>query len=775
MRTTKILALFFISFLLPLFCPNVGQTQSSERDQFRQALVDQEAGLQETAHKLFETVAAGQGRLSDYAHWYLAQMDIAKNDTASAQKNLSVLSIGKSSSRLFLLAQLQRAQLFRKDENYKKARELVLPLEKKNRRDEVYPEILQILAESEAHLKNQSMACKWGKKLFTKFPDKDYTLPSVCAVQLSDERERIRNLQFSALLEKAKSEIQTLLTGTAVQKEKGLKLQSALLMREGDIDQLLQTLGPRYESDQNDIEFLSLLANALARSGDMEASVGLNYRIYRLSPRSKVGRKALYQAAFLSYQFQDYDGASRRFQEFIKAFSSSGLTRDARWHLAWIRYLRGDYGDAQKALALLKSHSRKGAEQEKLSYWHAMCLLKQGMYAEAREEFRPLASGLGISFYNFAAKARLAKIEEFLPRKISESVKFSRLPVVEVPRANLAEDMVDVLQVPVVVEVAEAPATTQVLTDQDSEESLESDSAEEDSIDNSSEESKVATLITGKALTERLALVDDLLMLNLRDWARWELFEIEKRTRGKEALRSLIEKYEQVGSYNRSSALALGQISAEKKSAVDENSEAWHHAYPRAFSEEVDRFGAQFSVPTEFVWGIMRTESQYKKDVVSPVGARGLMQVMPFTAVKVAAWLGDKKFEPQQLNLPNKNVQIGVKYLSHLQKKFSGNWALTAAAYNAGPHRVWNWLGGFSQLDLDEFIEHIPFLETRNYVKRVLSTAYIYSRVYGSLNKAKDLKSVDPKPYLHLAAPLAVERTTPALAQELWKENWDEQ
>ena len=126
----------------------------------------------------------------------------------------------------------------------------------------------------------------------------------------------------------------------------------------------------------------------------------------------------------------------------------------------------------------------------------------------------------------------------------------------------------------------------------------------------------------------------------------------------------------------------------------------------------------------------MRAESAYKKDVISPVGALGLMQVMPSTGGKVAEMLKDKDFEPRKLLQPEVAVRIGGKYLQRLSRKFEGNVPLIAAAYNAGPHRVKTWLSSFGGLDVDEFVEHIPFLETRNYVKKVVSNYQVYTLLY---------------------------------------------
>src|SRR5690606_5955015 len=128
---------------------------------------------------------------------------------------------------------------------------------------------------------------------------------------------------------------------------------------------------------------------------------------------------------------------------------------------------------------------------------------------------------------------------------------------------------------------------------------------------------------------------------------------------------------------------------------------------------------------------IMRAESQYRTDVISPVGARGFMQLMPHTARQVAKLLDDGTYRERQLIGPEVNIRLGTRYLQRLLRKFENPIPLAAAGYNAGPHRVESWLSAFGNLDMDEFIEHIPFVETRNYVKKVVRNFGIYRDLYG--------------------------------------------
>jgi soluble lytic murein transglycosylase len=757
----------FIFFILLLGFPIFGHAQNpnspltaSERDEFRQALVDQEVGQADQSHKLFESVVDRGGRLADYALWYLAQAELNKKSADAAEKYLNKIVTRNQIPRLVVLARLELGKLQMERGQYRDLAREFGPLEKRTRGDEIYPKVLYTLALADFHQKNNSKACKEAKKLKIRFPYETWQFPVDCKLSLDEEKERIRNLLGEQALEEERARVKSLLQGTPADQQVGRKLEMALLMREGDVDKILQSLGPRYEDQKTDLEYLSTLASALNRSGDVQAAVGIYYRLYSLNPRSKQAKKALFQAAFLSYQFQDYDGANRRFQEFIKKFPSSGLSRDARWHLAWIRYLRGDFEGAIKALKTLQSGSRKSQESDKLKYWLAMSYLRHSEFQEAASVFRILADAPGNSFYNFAARARLKKIEDILPKSHPENLRTEAWLLRELPVAGISPDG------------TLSPSRNLSAPTNSPEESANlatTDNESEDDIINSEDEAPAAEAqeeapISSPALVERFQRVEDLLALGLNEWVKWELFDIEKRTRSHESQRQLIEKYEIVGSFNRSSALA--------PQAFNDSNERMVHSYPKAFVEEVERAARRFQVPAEFIWGIMRTESQYRRDVISPVGARGLMQLMPFTAMKVAGWLNEKDFEANKLNQPEVNVRLGTRYLQNLQKKFSMNWALTAAAYNAGPHRVWVWLGGFGRLDLDEFVEHIPFLETRNYVKRVLSTAYTYKKVYKDLPGDGTL-SKDNR-YLELAEPLAVERTAPLFAQDLWRENWED-
>ncbi len=132
------------------------------------------------------------------------------------------------------------------------------------------------------------------------------------------------------------------------------------------------------------------------------------------------------------------------------------------------------------------------------------------------------------------------------------------------------------------------------------------------------------------------------------------------------------------------------------------------------------------------VLSIIRQESNFSTDAVSPAGARGLMQILPSTAKQIAR-KKKKKFSAQMLNSnPDFNVEMGSTYFADMLKRFDGSYVLAVAAYNAGPTNVRKWMKTMGKpderLDAIDWIERIPFGETRNYVQRVLENLHIYRR-----------------------------------------------
>ena len=159
-------------------------------------------------------------------------------------------------------------------------------------------------------------------------------------------------------------------------------------------------------------------------------------------------------------------------------------------------------------------------------------------------------------------------------------------------------------------------------------------------------------------------------------------------------------------------------------------SEQWRQWYPKAYPKIFAALEPQLQIDTDLLRSIMRAESFYDSNALSPVGAVGLMQIMPYTALKIAKDLGADSYKLEDLRRPEVNIGLGSYYLDTLARYYRGNVVLAIAAYNAGPKAVDYWLRACQGCETDEFVEAIPYRETRRYVRKVLGYYSHYQQIY---------------------------------------------
>ena len=145
--------------------------------------------------------------------------------------------------------------------------------------------------------------------------------------------------------------------------------------------------------------------------------------------------------------------------------------------------------------------------------------------------------------------------------------------------------------------------------------------------------------------------------------------------------------------------------------------------FPLAFQQEISQSAAKAEIDSGWAMAIARRESSFMADAASPVGARGLMQLMPATARQIAK----KPVQLAQLYNPVINIDYGTDYLNYLMKRNDGNLLMATAAYNAGYSRVKQWIPKDYAVPADVWVETIPYRETRDYVKAVMAYYQIYN------------------------------------------------
>lgn len=744
--------------------------------------VESQRAMQEALHL--------KTRLEDFAHYYLGLSYRKTGNIPEAKRAFAKVIKHKPTSQRFTDAKFQLGEIALQEKDYREARIHFVYLERKTRRTSQYPSVLWDLARAEQGIKARYNVCRHLRRLYIKYPaasqvvdwgvdlhrvEVDGQKPA-CVAGPNDFKNRIRNLQLAGYSQKAREEIEVLRGRSASFTKSYVDMILAnFLINEGHVEEAFKILVPYYKERIRDYSYLMLLAKAAARAGEFQIAAGSYQRAYQLTPNSRKGREALFQAAYLSYQNQDYDGAARKFTDFLRKFSGSGLSRDSQWYLAWISYLKGDYDLAYDKFSKLgRVRTRRGRvvfTQDRIDYWRAMSLMKAGRISDARKIFHEVASDKLLGYYALAAKARLELIKQEDQRRGLASETPKSLPKIGVFKP-LSEGLVSAEPPPLMEsesgELAqqEAPQTEDEEGESgiqlsDAEESEETATEKEPAEEVAAEDAGILkSSFQDPRLASRFKRASDLATLGFQDWARWELWEIEKRTRNHNYLKMLMADYELNGAFHRSSSIAQVDFGIQRaRLGFDKGRYLWQYSYPKAFEKTALNHSRSFGVPVELVWSIMRAESRYKPDVISPVGAMGLMQIMPYTAERVASLLELDGFKPAQLMDPELNIRLGARYLSRLSDRMNNQIPLIAAAYNAGPHRVAAWLKAFGRLDQDEFIEHIPFFETRNYVKKVVHNYYIYSQLY-----LKDSK----KALMWLTQPSGVSFDGPLPTKEDW-------
>ena len=243
----------------------------------------------------------------------------------------------------------------------------------------------------------------------------------------------------------------------------------------------------------------------------------------------------------------------------------------------------------------------------------------------------------------------------------------------------------------------------------------------------------------------QLEWVDFLYKEKQSDLAKWHLYELERRLNNRKKAEPVVNHYLNSQNYFRSLSLMQRLVDVrETQMGLKNDAIVWKSLYPEAFKDEVNKFANQRKIDPYFLWSIMRAETQYKSDAISPVGAIGAMQFMAYTMKRLGPLI-DRDLIPKDLFVPKNSIEYGAAYLRKLSLELDFQAPLIAAAYNGGPHRVKLWVKNRGAIDYDVFVEHIPFAETRTYVKRVLSFRAMYDKIYNSRLDPAKLKYLTQK------------------------------
>ena len=441
-----------------------------------------------------------------------------------------------------------------------------------------------------------------------------------------------------------------------------------------DAERIYEQLTEPEVPDDIAAEALYLLARRQLKIDDNDAAQRIFERLMERAPRDSKARIAEFKAGWIDHDADRFDAATKRMVRYAERHRRASDRDEALWFAGWSQYLAKNYDAAEQHLKrILKEHSRSSMVPQTY-YWLGRIHQQRNEAEKAKAAYQRILLITPMTYYAVWAKLRLAQYGE------------------------------------------PPPAVTPPKT-------LETPSSLER-----------ALTVLGPA---RPTTIDRAILLHSEDRpgeVHRELSAALESLRPSEDLKraQIAELLNHLGAHN----LGLRTVQKILGSGRDLEQEdltawiAWRQAYPKAYPKEVEKAQTQHEISPEFIWSIMRTESHYRPTLRSRAGALGLMQLMPATARRIGKTAKGGQKYAARYRKPNSNIWLGAWYLGALLKRYGGQIAPAAGGYNAGPRAMDRWLQAFDGLPLDEFIERIPYRETRRYVRRVIENWAIYLLIY---------------------------------------------
>jgi soluble lytic murein transglycosylase len=432
---------------------------------------------------------------------------------------------------------------------------------------------------------------------------------------------------------------------------------------------------PGASADQNAqrLYILGEVAWALDQNDEFYRTVD---ELRQLAPTSQWLEAALLSVANLHLVHHEYDQSLDAFRELQQRFPTGARASYAHWKAAWLTLRQGRNDEAKKEFEEQIALYPNGNETSNALYWRARLAEEDNQPAMARAYYQKLSDRFRNYYYAELGRQRMKKLPE----------------TVDPPGQYPLLDHVPPLENDRKIVLMEPPADDLHLQ-------------------------KAELLGNG----------------GLIDFAVRELQAAAKIDDGNWAPAETAQIYTDTGHYDR--AIEVMKRSVPSYFAVEIDNlprPYWEALFPRPYWDDLKRFSVANGLDPYLVASLIRQESEFNAMAVSRANAVGLMQLLPKTGKLVAKQEALKHYSATQLFTPAVNLQLGTRYFRGMVDQFGGSFEYALAAYNAGSDRVEEWMGQGKYRDAQEFVESIPFTETREYVQAIMRNASVYRQLYGA-------------------------------------------
>jgi soluble lytic murein transglycosylase len=469
--------------------------------------------------------------------------------------------------------------------------------------------------------------------------------------------------------------------GPANRAEVQLALAGALEKsdRSHDARQVLTAMG--VQNGDAEAERLYLLSETQRSTSDEEAVQRTLNELRQFGPASPWLEKALLSAGNMYLLKRDYDRAIDYFRELQQRFPNGGRASYAHWKASWLSFRQGRTDEARRGFENQIALYPDSAEIPAALYWRARLAEEDGNPAMARAFYQKLSDRFRNYYYAEFGRQRLKGLHgagEASQRE--EPVHYALL------------DRVSSLSTAGKITASDPP-------------------------DDNLRFERARLLSNG----------------GLADAAVRELQAAASQEGGTWAPPEMARVYQDGGRYDR--GIEIMKRVTPNYFAVDIPDlprPYWEALFPKAYWTDLRKYSVLNGLDPYLVASLIRQESEFNALALSRANAVGLMQLLPKTGKTVAKQVKLKGYSAPQLYTPAVNLELGTRYFKEMVDKYNGQFEYALAAYNAGTDRVGDWLGQGHYRDPQEFVESIPFTETREYVQAILRNANVYRQLYGT-------------------------------------------
>ena len=622
------------------------------------------------------------GDLGDYVAYYLGVSYLQTGHTAEALANLSDFAKAHPDSLLVRDSQVSYADALLLEGQAAEATSLLERLRAPIRSDVEFA-----LGRAYAASGQTAKAAETLGNIYYTMPgsaeaDAAYgeltKLPSVPAPTTAQLKTRAEGLLSRRRYAEAADEYRSLVNAAGPEDRPRMQLALADALHRGgrnrDAKQVLDSLGG--DSGEVNAQRLYLLGQVAFAANDNDTFYRTVDELRQADPTSPWLEQALLSAANLHLVHHEYDQALDAFREAQVRFPNGPRASYVHWKAAWLTLRQGRNEDAKKAFEEQIALYPSGGETPAALYWRARLAEEDNQFVMARSFYQKLSDRYRNFYYAELGRERL---KHLLPAgdATTEYALLDRVPPLDSSgKVTESEPPADELHV-----------------------------------------QKAELLGNG----------------GLIDFAVRELQAAAANNGGSWAPAETAQLYAETGHYDR--AIEYMKHSAPNYFALDIPDlprKYWEALFPKPYWSDLKRFSSANGLDPYLVASLIRQESEFNPNAVSRANAVGLMQLLPKTGKLVAKEEKLKRYSASQLYTPTVNMQLGTRYFRGMVDKFGGSFEYALAAYNAGSDRVDEWLAQGKYRDPQEFVESIPFTETREYVQAILRNASVYKQLYGT-------------------------------------------